>query len=230
MNRHKRRGSILAIAVLTTVATLALAPGVGRDVPGAERPDRVPGRRRRERPQIFTIRAERQAAAPDHPCRRRRGPARLVARRAPHRLHPQRVFDRRDGCRWRQPATRSRPTRNCARATRTTPRTERDSRIHPLRVRDRSRADLEHEDRRFRPALRHRRGRSRPECLARRPEAQLQGATRRRVVRSEHRRQRRPTRSPRRSRSPTNTTGRRMASTSSSATTRTPLRMNRSTS
>ena len=34
MNRHGRRGSILAIAVLTTLTTLALAPGVAATYPG----------------------------------------------------------------------------------------------------------------------------------------------------------------------------------------------------
>ena len=49
------------------------------------------------------------------------------------------------------------------------------TRLHPLRLRPRGRADLEHEDRRLRPAVHHRRRRSRSERLARRPEVSFKG-------------------------------------------------------
>ena len=102
MNRNRRRGSILAVAILTTMATLALAPGVGATSPArngliAFQAETDHGL------QIFTVRAERQAAAPDHPCRRRCCGAGLVAGRPPDRLLTQRVFGGRHGRRWGQP-------------------------------------------------------------------------------------------------------------------------------
>ncbi len=59
MNRNSRRGSILAIAILTTLATLALAPGVGATSPA--RNGRIAFQAETDNGlQIFTVRANGQ--------------------------------------------------------------------------------------------------------------------------------------------------------------------------
>ena len=56
MNRNRRRGSILAIAILTILATLALAPGVGATSP--DRNGRIAFQAQTDHGvQIFTVRA-----------------------------------------------------------------------------------------------------------------------------------------------------------------------------
>ena len=57
MIRNSRRASILAIAVLTTLATLAIAPGVGATVPGRNGLIAFQADIGDDGPQIFTIRS-----------------------------------------------------------------------------------------------------------------------------------------------------------------------------
>ena len=164
--------------------------GRRRDLPGQERPHRLPRRRRRCRATDLHRPLEREAAAPRHQRRRHRGPPGLVARRSPDRVYAQRVFDRADQCRWRQ------PRRNRVRPGRLPQRCElharwNAARVHPLRLRAGGRRDLEHEDRRLRPAVHHRPRWAGCQRLAGRPEDQLQGLTRRRLVCRKHRWQRR---------------------------------------
>ena len=102
MNRKVCGRSILAVATLTILATLALAPGVGATSPGrngliAFQAETDHGL------QIFTVRSNGKQPASDHQCRRRRCGARLVAGRPTDRLLTQRVLGGRDGRRWGQP-------------------------------------------------------------------------------------------------------------------------------
>ena len=57
MIRNSRRASILAIAVLTTLATLAIAPGVGATVPGRNGLIAFQAAIGDDGPQIFTVRS-----------------------------------------------------------------------------------------------------------------------------------------------------------------------------
>ena len=227
MDRNRRRGSILAIAVLTTLATLALAPGVGATPPAA-----TAGSPSRPRPttalQIFTVRAnghdlrqlthvDGDAAGPDWSPDGRRIAFTLnecsVAVMDADGDNLDVIASDPDLCQGDPSYTPD------------------GSRLvyRPLRPGARGRGDLEHEARWFRPALRHGPGGPDPNVSPDGQKISFKG-DRRQPCSSPTSTAAASSRSRRRSRSPTSTTGRRTASTSSSATTRIPRPMRPSTS